>query len=220
MITNLISRTWQRNADRLTSRPVRLPTALLLLATLTREILSRSPHAYRRLLSTRCGLARRRAARALRVQRQGIGHRLLPGHHPTISDADTDTDSDTDADTDSDTDTDTSGDTGDTGPTFGAAVNDATFRDAVDVVATADTVYAAGFDDAGNAEVVSIALSGGAVTVLTSGSPLVMPSGISLSADGNTVYVSDVGADAGATNGGVYSIRPAAEPPPRSVRPA
>lgn len=117
------------------------------------------------------------------------------------ADTDTDTDADTDTDSDTDSDTDTDADTG-----FAEAFDDVTFREALDVIASDDTLYAVGFDDAGNAQVVSIPVSGGAVSVLASGSPLVMPSGICLSADGTTLYVSDVASDQGATNGGVYSL--------------
>jgi DNA-binding beta-propeller fold protein YncE len=123
---------------------------------------------------------------------------------PTDTDTSEPSDADTDTDTDTDSDTDTDTDTG--GEAFAEAVNDATFREAIDVVATADTLYAVGFDDEGSPVVVSVATSGGAVTVLASGGPLVMPSGICLSADGSTVYVSDVASDQGTMNGGVYSL--------------
>ena len=131
----------------------------------------------------------------------------------TDTDADTDTDTDTDSDTDTDTDTDSDTDTDtdtDTDAAFGAWVYGAlpTFVEATDLAVGAGTLYAVGYDTSGEAAIVAIDLGTGATTTLHSGDPLVLPSGIALSEDGSTVFVSDVASttSAGLVNGGVYAL--------------
>lgn len=105
----------------------------------------------------------------------------------------------------SDTDT---GETGDTATTFAAVTSAADLVEATDVVATGTDIYVVGFNADGDAAVVRVDPTSGAVTALFAGAPLVQPSGLALAEDGATLYVADVAAPnaAGVTNGAVYSL--------------
>ncbi|MBM4367017.1 MAG: hypothetical protein FJ102_12460 [Deltaproteobacteria bacterium] len=126
----------------------------------------------------------------------------------TDSDSDTDTDTDSDSDTDTDTDTGETGDTGEPAPVFAVFTDDADLVEAIDVVATEDGAYVAGFNLAGEAGIWWFDAAGGAATEVYAGDPLVMPTGLALSGDQSTLYVSDLGvvSSSGTMNGAVYSL--------------
>jgi Putative metal-binding motif len=67
--------------------------------------------------------------------------------------------------------------------------------EAIDVAANATSLYAVGINAAGEAAVVGVDLSTGAITEIYSGDPLVQPTGLALSPDGTTLYVADAAAD-------------------------
>ncbi len=77
----------------------------------------------------------------------------------------------------------------------------------VDVAASATALYAVGFNSSGEPAIVGVNLSTGTITELYAGDPLVQPSGLALSADGSTLYVTDVAAQGGSdTTGEMYSL--------------
>lgn len=83
----------------------------------------------------------------------------------------------------------------------------ADLTETTDVTANGSALYAVGFDADGNAGVFSVDPKTGAVTVLYSGDPLVQPTGIAVSYDGTTLYVTDAGAqDTSGLSGAVYSL--------------
>lgn len=156
----------------------------------------------------------------------------LLGCPPAYDDKDTPVDTDTSApldtedSTDTDTgetaetgDTDTGGDTasetGDTGDTavevteFAAVIDDADLLDVTDVVAAGDAgAYVIGFTLAGEAGVWWIATESTEAVQVFVGDPLVQPTGIAISDDGSTLYISDlaVAAPSGTLNGAVYAL--------------
>ena len=142
---------------------------------------------------------------------------LLAGCPPASDDKDTPVDTDTGEPADTDTgdtnDTDTGEpDTGETGtvePVFGAFTDEADLLEVTDVATAGDAgVYVAGFNLAGEAGIWWIPADASAATQVYVGVPLVQPTGIGVSDDGSTVYVSDLGVPSttGAMNGAVYSI--------------
>ncbi|MFZ5478952.1 MAG: hypothetical protein ACOZNI_19425 [Myxococcota bacterium] len=128
------------------------------------------------------------------------------GDADTDTDTDTDTDADVDTDTDADADTDTDTDTD--ADVFAGFADGPDFEEAVDVIATSAAIYAVGFTSAGEPAVVAIDPDTATVTELFAGEPLVMPSGLCVSGDGATIYVTDVASETsdGKTNGGVYAL--------------
>jgi DNA-binding beta-propeller fold protein YncE len=80
--------------------------------------------------------------------------------------------------------------------------------EATDVAANTTSLYVVGFNTAGEAAVFGVDTSTGATTELYSGDPLVQPTGLALSADGQYLYVSDAGANTqtGDMVGGVFEI--------------
>lgn len=120
---------------------------------------------------------------------------------PPTSESDTDsgpgTDSDSDSDTDSDTDDETTGeDDGlpDTAPTAIELLADSGFTDASAIAAAPDgsEFYFAAYDEAGLPGIFKVDL-GGTVEALHVGEPLAYPSDITVTCDGSTLLVSDVG---------------------------
>src|SRR5262249_38195087 len=54
--------------------------------------------------------------------------------------------------------------------------------------------------------VYKVASSGGAVTTVASGAPLSAPWGLSISTDGQTLYVADLGAESGADGNAIFAL--------------
>jgi sugar lactone lactonase YvrE len=78
----------------------------------------------------------------------------------------------------------------------------------IDVAVANRTVFVVGFDGQGEGTVQAISQTTGATAEIYTGFPLLVPSGIDVSQDGSTVYVSDVASESsdGQTSGGVYKI--------------
>jgi Putative metal-binding motif len=80
-------------------------------------------------------------------------------------------------------------------------------EEVVDVIATATSVYAVGYDADGVPTVAGVDVSTGSVTVLYSGAPFVAPFGIAISTDESTLYITDVAAEGGgSTAGELFSL--------------
>jgi DNA-binding beta-propeller fold protein YncE len=90
----------------------------------------------------------------------------------------------------------------------GALSATADLEEVVDVAATATALYAVGFNSSGEPAIVGVNLSTGAITELYAGTPLVQPSGMAVSEDGSTLYVTDVAAEGSnsSTTGEMYSL--------------
>lgn len=124
------------------------------------------------------------------------------------NDTDTGETGDTDTGETGDTaDTSETGDTGEPADVFAAYTDQSDLLEVTDVAVTAEGVYVTGFNLAGDAGIWWID-SAAVATELYAGAPLVQPTGIAISADGNTVYLSDLGVPSttGAMNGAVYSM--------------
>lgn len=84
----------------------------------------------------------------------------------------------------------------------------ADLSEVVDVASNATTLYAVGFNHLGEPVVVGVDTSLGTITELYAGDPLVQPSGLALSPDGQTLYISDVAATtvSDTMSGGVFEM--------------
>ncbi len=119
---------------------------------------------------------------------------------PPSSESDTDSGPGSDADSDSDSDTDP-GSTGeepdglpDTAPTLIELLADSGFTDASAIAAAPDgsEFYFAAYDEAGLPGIFKVDLAG-TVEALHVGTPLAYPSDITVTCDGSTLLVSDIG---------------------------
>lgn len=116
--------------------------------------------------------------------------------------------SDTGGDSAEDTAEDTA-DTGDSGSEFAIVIDDADLLDVTDVAAAGDAgTYVIGFNLAGEAGVWWIATESTDAVQVFVGDPLIQPTGIAVSDDGSTLYVSDLGvaSPSGNLNGAVYAM--------------
>jgi sugar lactone lactonase YvrE len=102
-----------------------------------------------------------------------------------------------------------SGDTGTTVETFESFTDDPDLLEIIDVAVDGeDGVYVTGFNLAGEAGVWYIDSSGSAASEVYTGDPLIQPTGLALSSDGGTLYLSDLGvvSPSELMNGAVYSL--------------
>lgn len=115
--------------------------------------------------------------------------------------SDSDPDSDSDSDSDSDTDDDSGSSTGDgpqglpeDAPTLIELLADSGFDDASAIAAAPDgsEFYFAAYDETGAPAIFAVDLAGD-VRVLHAGAPLAYPTDITVTCDGGTLLVSDVG---------------------------
>lgn len=108
------------------------------------------------------------------------------------------------------------GETGETGETaeppaatFDVLVDDADIVEVTDVAVDGeDGVYIVGIDSAGDGGIWWVEADGSAVTAVAMDMSLTQPTGLALSEDGNTLFVSDLATPSptGAMNGAVYSL--------------
>ena len=107
---------------------------------------------------------------------------------------------------------DSAGDTSDSAEpaaTFAVLVDDADIVEVTDVAVDGeDGVYVVGIDSAGDGGIWWVEADGSAVTAVAMDMSLTQPTGIALSEDGNTLFVSDLAtpSPSGAMNGAVYSL--------------
>jgi len=89
-----------------------------------------------------------------------------------------------------------------------ALSSSSSLQEATDVAATATSLFVVGFDASDEPAIYGVNLSTGALSLLYSGSPLVQPSGLAISPDGSTLYISDVAAESALTgiSGNVFSL--------------
>ncbi len=79
-------------------------------------------------------------------------------------------------------------------------------QEVTDLAVSATAIYAVGFDAGGAPVVVGIDRTLGTVTELYADAPLLQPSGIALSADGATLYITDVASTADGGTGGLFAL--------------